>query len=159
MGKNCNFQGGQISEKSLVSNWSMCLQYLSEYAKISSIAEKSSRLLQDSAKQLHGQQVPVNPDEEHPKQLAASEQPFTQHLPTIPLDNAKYGPNVQALSHKNDQRSTDMVAPNPGPDQVVSHLDMLDHQLWDDDSTETLSWPFMPLISQLETFTANFDIS
>ncbi|KAF3003820.1 hypothetical protein E8E14_001344 [Neopestalotiopsis sp. 37M] len=159
MGKNCHFQGGQISEKSLVSNWSMCLQYLSEYAKISSIAEKSSRLLQESAKQLHGKQVPVNPGEVYPKQLAVTEQPSTQHLPAIPLDNAEYGQNVQAPSHKNDQRSTDMVARNPGPEQVISHLDMLDHQLWDDDTTETLSWPFMPLISQLETFTANFDIS
>lgn len=52
MGRLCTFEKGEIPSDSLCRSWTLCLQHLSSYEKLSKIARKSSHLLQESARRL-----------------------------------------------------------------------------------------------------------
>jgi hypothetical protein len=52
MGQNCSFGDAAVSREAFSASFDLCLQYLSRYQQMSSIAKKSSYLLQESAKRL-----------------------------------------------------------------------------------------------------------
>lgn len=52
MARLCTFSDIKALNGSLSVSWGLCLHYLSGYKGISSIAKKSSHLLEESAKQL-----------------------------------------------------------------------------------------------------------
>ncbi len=52
LGRLCTFDDGSVAQESLSTSWDLCLHHLSRYDNMSSIAQKSSQLLQESAKRL-----------------------------------------------------------------------------------------------------------
>ena len=52
MGRLCTFNDAVLKQKSLATSWDLCLQSLSRYTGLSSIADKSVHLLQGSSRRL-----------------------------------------------------------------------------------------------------------
>lgn len=52
MGRLCTFNDAVLKQTSLAASWNLCLQSLSRYTGLSSIADKSVNLLQGSLRRL-----------------------------------------------------------------------------------------------------------
>lgn len=52
MGRLCTFNDAVLKQTSLAASWDLCLQSLSRYTGLSSIADKSMHLLQGSLRRL-----------------------------------------------------------------------------------------------------------
>ena len=52
MGRLCTFNDSSVMNEALSASWETCVQNLMRYSNMSSVAEKSSRLLQESSRRL-----------------------------------------------------------------------------------------------------------
>ncbi|KEF53153.1 uncharacterized protein A1O9_10601 [Exophiala aquamarina CBS 119918] len=178
MGRLCTFDKGEIPLGSLCRSWTLCLQHLSNYEKLSKIARKSSYLLQESAKRLIGpQDLQVREDDDE----ALLDEPFhhdstqtirsymatnlfgfehSSHPVTLAsqLDTTPaVAKNVSSQSRQ-DPENTSAPSFTFGQDEIGhAFSDLTGHDLWDSTLDGYSSWPLMPPISQLVMLPLQFD--
>ncbi|OQV07336.1 Fungal specific transcription factor domain-containing protein [Cladophialophora immunda] len=89
LGRLCTFHDGAVLPASLSSSWELCLQYLTRYENLSSVAQRSSQLLRESAKRISQLGIPFFSDENH--QSGATDERFGQ-----PWKTSEQSDNVTA---------------------------------------------------------------
>lgn len=169
MGQLCKFNDLTVSYGSLATSWELCLKHLLHYTKMSSIANKCHNLLQENAKRLLSKsqrQMPKLissvPETTRPSTRRASPQNDESFFPTA--SDTRTGPVLP---------STGQTLPYQGPFNEEIYLQTpvlggecpvfpdaeLDAQFFETmnndmgelDPADTLPWPALPYISQLET--------
>ncbi|KAL3440787.1 fungal-specific transcription factor domain-containing protein [Aspergillus insuetus] len=183
MARLCIFKDMAISNE-LCRSWELCLQCISRYNGVSSIARKSVRLLKESAKCLIAQETVFQRttlDDDLPAMtsvrgiLNGGSRSTLQSTPQFTTGNDfSLGNRNSPLLHtaQNDVIDPDLVFAHSGTqaephlpgdtglDTLVdpSQLDGPEGTLWHNGGIGSY-WPFMPFLSQLETLPAEFDPS
>ncbi|KAL3464907.1 fungal-specific transcription factor domain-containing protein [Aspergillus heterothallicus] len=183
MSRLCDFKDMTIPNQ-LCRSWELCLQCISRYIGVSSIARKSVRLLKESAKCLIPQETVQRTtlDDDLPAMTSirgilnggsrSALQPASQF--TTGNDFSLENRNLPLLhSAQDDVIDPDLVFAHGGTqaepqlpgdtglDHLVepSQLDGLEGSLWHNDGGFGSYWPFMPFLSQLETLPTEFNES
>ncbi|KAK3897730.1 fungal-specific transcription factor domain-containing protein [Staphylotrichum tortipilum] len=167
MGRLCSFNDAVVKRDALAASWELCLQSLSRYITLSSIADKSVYLLQESARRL----LPER--DQHPPSLAPI--PYGEPLPqprprTMQTDMACPRPSTLGMQYAplpagmvDDcqlQQSVD-IFPGGGPVMAAPPMNEgLGQDMWmAGDVSGASYWPFMPFLSQLEALPKGFDMA
>ncbi|KAH7116553.1 hypothetical protein B0J13DRAFT_613411 [Dactylonectria estremocensis] len=163
IGRLCNFGDGNMLEDSLSTSWELCLQCLSRYTELSSISKKSLHLLQESAKGLlsyenlqKSQKGTLAPSTARYPPLSAAQNPSTTQGAHV-SGNTRPFQRDKARSPKfsTEGRPMDFAPPS---DLDLDRLEGLDDEFGVAGDAEMSSWPFLPLLSQLEAMPLDFDI-
>ncbi|KAL2783210.1 fungal-specific transcription factor domain-containing protein [Aspergillus keveii] len=148
----------------LFRSWELCLQCISRYTSVSSIARKSVRLLKESAKCLISEDTVSRTSSDDDLPAMTSVRGILNGGPraglqTSPQFTAVIDPDL--VFAQDGTQAEPQLPRNTGPDPMVDlpHLDGPEGNLWANDVGIGSYWPFMPFLSQLETLPAEFDLS
>lgn len=166
IGRLCSFGDGNMLEDLLSTSWDLCLQCLSRYTELSSISRKSLHLLQESAKGLLSREnVQKSQNGSH---AAGNARYLPQSAAQNPstTQNAPVSVSIQTFQRDKGSLLQSSKFPAEGPTMefgLLSGLDLnpmedLDDDFGVTDDAEMSSWPFFPLVSQLEAMPLDFDV-
>ncbi|KAL2140209.1 hypothetical protein VTI28DRAFT_4095 [Corynascus sepedonium] len=161
MGRLCSFDNSNVRRESLSVSWKLCLECLSRYTGLSSVANKSFCLLQESARRL----LPQDQQILLPLSSSSPDSP-SQVLRTgmMPYGDNGGSPSLLARFSNSDgcqeQRtqgafSTSAPVSLSGGDgtSLGNEGNLAADVIWPaNDPLGTSYWPFMPFLSQLESF-------
>ncbi|KAH6698494.1 fungal-specific transcription factor domain-containing protein [Leptodontidium sp. MPI-SDFR-AT-0119] len=170
----CQFDDPRITDDSLSTSWGLCVQYLSRYTGVSIIAKRSSQLLRESAKRLLGSPYPQpgtkclqSASNQNILTTNKQQQQQQQALLGSPLDFSNDTVQPVVDLNRSQVLDKDISLQQPrfewGRDCLSETVlgegfsDFNGGDLWDFDPTGAVSWPFMPSLSQLETFPQRYN--
>ncbi|KAJ5520864.1 fungal-specific transcription factor domain-containing protein [Penicillium fimorum] len=178
MGQLCAFDDESRTDQLFSESWDLCLQNLSRYTVLSTIAKKSFYLLQESAESLRGNSYPTEGRGPQPLSNKLTDEARvgkSTHAgnPTVGIQAADTQPpngrenNSQLLDNLPDtslEKETGMQSFQTYQDQGVygdpgfnrDDMEGLGNDIWNVDASY---WSFMPFSSQLEAFPSSFDTS
>lgn len=154
MGQLCTFSDNTRGNGSFSDSWDLCLQNLSRYTTLSTIAKKSFHLLQESAERL----LSNNPQTAYPTpcpqgsyiQTSNGQENGMQPVGNFPDTPPEKDTGMQSVQSYQEQDFYGY------PAIETDNMEDLGSELWNVDPSY---WSFMPFLSQLETFPTNFDFS
>lgn len=176
MGQLCAFNDDSRADQSFSESWDLCLQNLSQYTVLSTIAKKSFYLLQESAESLLSNNF--QKEGQGPQSLSIR---FTDETrgdksthagyPTVGIQGAHIQTsngrenNLQPVDNLPDtslEKETGMQPFQTYQDQNLygdpgidgDNMEGFGNEIWNVDASY---WSFMPFPSQLETLPSNFD--
>ncbi|OQE43137.1 hypothetical protein PENCOP_c003G04534 [Penicillium coprophilum] len=173
--------------RELSDSWDLCLRCISRYKRVSSIAEKSARLLEKSRRCLLPEEYPQKTASGHdahamaPIRAIPNDSPQVQQQHLLPQSQATTSPETHHLNkdlppmsnageYRFDQE-WNSVQPGTHKEQEfpvdlmsesavdAPRFDEPDGDLWANDTCASSYWPFMPFLSQLEALPLDFDPS
>ncbi|CCC05646.1 unnamed protein product [Sordaria macrospora k-hell] len=175
MGQLCSFGGSAVRPDSLSASWKLCLECISRYTGVSSIANKSYHLLKDSAKHLlSGDNVSrqygsltgyakaqQDQDSDSTSQNYRQPTPSLRHSVSLAMDCSAASTDNQMPMDVLDPSETCLAAWEPTGAAVGSNLPQsLNSDAWTaTDPSGSAYWPFVPFFSQLESLPSDFDLS
>ena len=174
MGQLCKFNDPTVSSSSLATSWDLCLKHLSRYINMSNIAKKCHNLLQENSKRLlfKSQRQPQKitssvPEVTRPSTRRASFQNDERIFSGVP--DSTTGPVLPSTGHSlppqgpsNEETYLQMpmlAAESPVyPDtELDGHFfETMNNEMGELDPSNTLPWPALPHLSQLETAFLDF---
>ncbi|CAM1509552.1 Fc.00g032910.m01.CDS01 [Cosmosporella sp. VM-42] len=140
LGRLCTFEDSTVSPESLSTSWDLCLHHLARYDNMSSIALKSSQLLQESSKRLLR-------DESHQPGIGER---HNHILRVLEPDRAANSFVAEMAQYPTANEGLGNVLGSSDSFQTSGSLDAID--LWNNASFGCSSWAFMAPMSHLETF-------
>ena len=169
MGRLCKFNDQTVSYGSLATSWDLCLQHLSRYTKMSSIAKKCHDLLQENAKRLLSKptrQMPkprssapetrrastrrASPQNDESIFLAASDTTTGPALPSTGQLLPSQGPISEDIYLQTSVLPGECTVYSD-PELDAHFFEPIYNDMGELDPSDTLPWPALPYISQLET--------
>ncbi|KAK5659812.1 hypothetical protein OQA88_1024 [Cercophora sp. LCS_1] len=164
MGRMCSFSNAVVRRESLAQSLDLCLQSLSQYTALSSIALKSVNLLQESTKRL----LPDRAAKDQPLPAAysvptqATGQSAYAHTTSLMANVVEGIPQMHLQPSFALEPCHQPTGPLSGVDPVLagnSLGDPFEAELWAANDSGTSYWPFMPFLSQLESLPQDFGIA
>lgn len=171
IGRLCTFDDRRMPYESLLTSWNLCLQYLSHYNEVSSVAKKSSHLLKQSAKRLVSKNHQLTVSTENRLHSLSSIADKLQDFQSANVERFSF-PAPKSLTETSCISEKKLLSRTNMPEspiergafyqsEVNSGLDFFPgvdlcaetlREFSDDEADGILSWPPIPYISQLETF-------
>lgn len=174
MGQLCQLDEVTMPSSSLASSWTSCLENLARYSNISGIARKCHNLLQENAKrfmtktqrekpksttpvwrpQQTSGRTPLPPTNQYSARIAPNT--MTESLPASTAQYFPFPGPVTRNIYPRTMEAAEECSIYPDAELDTQFFDAMNNDLGDLDPSNSLPWPALPYLSQLESGLLDF---